>query len=104
MIIIERFECGATQRYRPSPPSDQDRHVMSMSIRSPSFDCHLLCRCPSTQHASARANIALVLQITARSYSFIPDAIIATRHLNPFHPTIGSPPALFYPGRGSLGA
>ena len=67
MIIIERFERGSTPRYQPKPAnaSDQDRHLMIMSIPSPSLNADRFCRRRSDEHASARTNSLLEQQIIA---------------------------------------
>jgi integrase/recombinase XerD len=52
---------------KPANAGHQDRHLMIMSIRSPSLNTGHLCRRRSDEHASARTNSSLAQQITARS-------------------------------------
>ena len=59
---------------KPADASDQDRHLMIMSIRSPSFNAGHLCRRRSDEHASARTNSLLIRQPVARSSLFWPRA------------------------------
>ena len=44
---------------KPANASDQDRHLMITSIRSPCLNAGHFCRCRSAEHASARTNSSL---------------------------------------------